>query len=222
MRQYTIRRIERPAPLTGDATEGPWAMADSFEIDQYPWYETGAKQNTVGRLLYDDEAIYAQFQCTDRHISASVTDLNGPVCMDSCVEMFATIDPEHGPEYFNIEINCCGVFLVGYGPARSRRVAIRPEQAAKIAVATSIADPTKTESADDESWWAAAAVPFEVISHLAGREIRPGAAAVWQANFYRCGGGTDPQYACWAPIDTDLWPSPDFHRPDQFGQLVFE
>jgi len=147
--------------------------------------------------------------------------LNGPVCNDSCVELFATVDPAAAPDYVNIEINCCGTFLVGYGPARRPRSSITPAWAERVSVATSIDGPTKAESPDDDGWWAAATLPFEVISHLAGRPIRPAPASVWRANLYRCGGATDPQFATWCPIDSQRWPNPDYHRPEQFGRMTF-
>jgi len=49
--------------------------------------------------------------------------------------------------------------------------------------------------------------------------IRDRSGTVWRANFYRCGGKTDTQYACWNPIGCE---KPDFHRPEFFGDLTFE
>ena len=93
MREYTIERADGPVPLTGQVNGTIWADARVLEIDTYPWYESGERQSTAARLLYDDHALYMQFHCRDRHISAAVTELNGPVCTDSCVELFAAIDP---------------------------------------------------------------------------------------------------------------------------------
>ena len=86
-------------------------------------------------------------------------------------------------------------------------------------VGTSIPTPTKVESPNDDGWWLAAAIPFSAISELAGFKVAPKSGTVWRANFYRCGGRTDPQYACWNHIDN---PQPDFHRPEFFGNLTFE
>ena len=49
------------------------------------------------------------------------------------------------------------------------------------------------------------------IVDLSGLQMR--------ANFYKCGDKTSrPHFLSWNPIDV---PSPDFHRPDFFGQLAF-
>ena len=39
-----------------------------------------------------------------------------------------------------------------------------------------------------------------------------------RANFYKCGDKTaHPHFLSWNPVGT---PSPDFHRPDFFGELI--
>ena len=218
MKTYVIQRATGPVPLCGDAAAGAWQAAEVAQIDQYPWYNGGQKQGTEVRVLYDDRAVYAQFLCQDRHIFAQVTQVNGNVCLDSCVEFFATIEPDKGPDYFNLEANCCGTPLLGYGPARRPRIAIRPEQASRIRIATSVPGPTKAESPSDNGWWLAAAVPLDFISEFTGARIAPGPGTRWKANFYRCGGKTDPQFAAWSPIP---WERPDFHRPEFFGDVTF-
>ena len=40
-----------------------------------------------------------------------------------------------------------------------------------------------------------------------------------RGNIYKCGDRTaHPHYLSWAPIGT---PSPDFHRPEYFGEVLF-
>jgi len=165
-------------------------------------------------MLYDRRALYAQFRCRDRHISAVRTRLNSDVFEDSCVELFLGPDGE----YFNVEINCCGTLHLGFGAGRRGRRLIEPDQAARIRIATSVPTATKDESPDDAAWRVTAAIPFAVLSSLAGRTVRPRSGDVWGGNLYRCGGQTDPQHACWNPITS---PQPDYHRPECFGDLRF-
>jgi hypothetical protein len=219
MKTYTIPRATQAVPLVGEASAGPWKAAAAMQIDQYPWYKAGDKQGTDVRLLYDDRAIYAQFICQDKHIFSQVTKVNGNVCLDSAVEFFATVEPDQGPHYFNLEMNCCGVPLLGFGPERRPRIAIDPAKASRIRIATSVTTPTKDESPSDNGWWAAAALDFDFLSEFTGRAIAPKSGARWLANFFRCGGKTDGQFACWNPIG---WERPDFHRPEFFGELLFE
>jgi hypothetical protein len=218
MKSYVIQRAKQPVPLCGDPSAGPWKAAPATQIDQFCWYKAGEKQGTDVRLLYDDQAVYTQFLCQDRHIFAQVTQTNGNVCLDSCVEFFATINPEKGTDYFNLEMNCCGTRLMGFGPARRPRISIHPDQAGRIEIATSVPGPTKAESPSDHGWWAAAAIPFDFLSEFTGVKIAPKAGTKWRANFFRCGGKTDTQFACWENIP---WERPDFHRPEFFGNVTF-
>ena len=217
MRRYTIAKAAGAVPLTGDVSGTPWAAARVMRIDRYPWYGRGGKQPTAVRMLYDARALYVQFRCRDRHLSAVETRLNGDVYLDSCVELFAMPDPPAGA-YFNLEVNCCGCLHLGWGPGRAGRRLVGPEPARRLRIATSVPTATKDESPADRSWWVAAALAFRALGDFAGVKLRPRPGDVWRANCYRCGGRTDPQYAVWNPID---WPQPDYHRPEFFGELAF-
>ena len=177
---------------------------------------------TTVRSLYDEKAIYVQFICDDTHIYADHTEINSSVCLDSCVEFFAMPEPDKNSRYFNLEINCCGTFLLGWGRniQEISSAFVDPKLSTKyLKIATSVQGATKEESPQDNGWWVAASIPFELISELSGRQIQPISGPKWRANFYRCGGKTDQQYACWSWIDH---PKPDYHRPEFFGELVFD
>jgi hypothetical protein len=217
MSSYAINRAASKAILTGDVSGTAWEHANALQIDNFPWYTSGQKQDTQARLLYDDDAIYAQFICEDAHIFAKETELNGGVYLDSCVEFFASFAPNK-PDYFNLEMNCCGTMHVGLGAGREGRRLITPELARRIKVVASVPGPTKDESPYDNGWWIVVAMPFEMISEFAGQKVKPTSGTPWRANFYRCGGKTDAQHACWNPITRER---PDFHRPEFFGDMVF-
>jgi len=217
-RQYDVNPASHPPPLSGRIEGTVWGDGDLLSIDNYPWYQSGLKQATQARILYDAQSLYVQFQCEDVHSYSEATKLNGPVYKDSCVELFAAPSPDPQAEYFNFETNCCGTFHLGYGPARADRRLISPELASRITVASSVPTATKEESPDDDRWWLTANLPFDVLSEFTGRRVRASSGDIWRANFYRCGGKTDDQYACWNPIAA---PAPDFHRPEFFGRLVF-
>ena len=218
-RRYIIESVSEPVPLCGRIAGTPWARAHVARVDNYPWYVGGPKQPTTVRLLYDQEVIYTQFRCRDRHIHCSTTHLNGPVCEDSCVEFFASTQPQAQPDYFNLEINCCGVPHLGFGPSIKDRRLISPALAGRIRIAASVPGPTRDESETDRrTWWVAVAVPFDVLSEMTGRRVQPRSGDVWRANFYRCGGNTNSQFACWNWIGSH---EPDFHTPEFFGRIYF-
>lgn len=219
MKRCPIARADGPVPLSGGIEGTPWAAASSIEINEFPWDVAESKQSTVVRPLYTDDALYLQYLVEDRQSYAETTHLNGPVWEDSCVELFATIEPQRRPHYVNFEVNCVGTFHLGFGPNRHDRELIAADLAEAIRVETSIDGPTKEESPDDDGWWVAVALPFETFSAFTGASVSPSVGTVWQGNFYRLGGKTDTQFAAWNSMDT---PEPDFHRPSEFGRLVFE
>ena len=222
MRSYTVKGVSNEVPLSGEVAGTPWSDAESLNIDNYPWFKSGEKKATKVRLLYDDQAIYIQFLCEDNHIYAAHTEINSSVCADSCVEFFAIPQPDGDNRYFNLEINCCGTFLLGWGKNIQEICAgfVDPELSTKyLKIAASVEGPKKEESPQDNGWWVTATIPFELISDLSGRKIQPINGTSWLANFYRCGGKTNQQYACWNWID---YPLPDYHRPEFFGEIVFE
>ena len=60
------------------------------------------------------------------------------------------------------------------------------------------------------------AIPFDIYgidgAAISGKKLR--------ANFYKCGDRMPVKhYVTWNPIG---WPQPDYHRPEYFGELVFE
>jgi hypothetical protein len=215
---YNIKRAQGPVPLCGESQGQPWQRAEVAPIDEYPWFQAGRKQRTEVRLLWDDQALYAQFVCEDVHIFAQETRLNGKVCADSCVELFAAPQPDKREDYFNLEVNCCGVFMLGMGPGRHGRSLIDESMARQIEIVSSESAAPRDERPDDRGWWVAMRLPFAVVGAMAGHDVSPQPGDEWKGNFYRCGGKSDDQYATWAHIDA---PKPDYHRPEQFGRLIF-
>jgi len=215
---YVVRAGEG-IPLSGQVASTPWEHAAVMPIDQFMWYQAGKKQATTLRVMYDSQAIYLQFICQDIHIFSKTTELNGGVCMDSCVEFFASPNLQKHAHYFNIEVNACRTMLLGWGPAiHAQRIHITPELAREVTIVSSVAGATKEESPQDNGWWLAARVPFATLEKLCGEEIRVAKGTVWKANAYRCGGQTDGQFASWAWVDGPV----DFHRPQSFGEVKFE
>lgn len=213
---YTVKKIDTPVEMSAEPDTLPWKNLRLLEIDNYPWYSAGNRQRTVVRAGYGPDDIHLLFDCEDAHIAASARESNGSVCQDSCVEFFAR--PPKTEKYFNLEINCCGDILLGYGANRQNRDLADPALIHQIGVVTTVEERPKYEDPDDDGWALQVRLPIEVLRQLTGRTIEPSPGDRWNANFYRCGGITDPQYACWAPIDA---PSPDFHRPEYFGTIVF-
>ena len=217
MKACIIPRTDVHVALNPDPAADPWPDVEAAEIGCFPWYKGGVKQATAVRACYDGECLHLLYECEDKHISAQCTQLNGPVYRDSCVEFFAS-PPEDPDHYFNVEVNCCGTMLLGYGSRMDGRRNGTEEIASRLGVAHSVPGPTKEESPADDGWVLQMRLPFEALSQLVGTPLTVAPGTQWRANCYRIGGLTDPQYGCWSPIN---WPRPNFHRPECFGLLQF-
>ena len=63
--KYEVKRAESPIVVDGRLDDKAWAAANSAELT-FPWEsQTGAKQKTVARLLWDDDNLYVSYDCED-------------------------------------------------------------------------------------------------------------------------------------------------------------
>ena len=205
--EYKIQKISKK-PIS-------WEPLETLEIGTYPWYQKGLKQETNVKLCYDEEALYLHVWAKDLHSSAKVLEQNGSVYLDSAFEFFFRPVDEVSDYYLNLEINCIGtVYLAIRNEEGKRRAEAREIE--KIQVWTSLEKGVvKETSSEDQEWEMEIRLPFDLIHKLFGRLEHK----VWHANFYRCGGDVDDQYAVWNSISA---PKPDFHQPRQFGKILFK
>lgn len=213
--EYAIKQTRKEVPLVGAVEDTVWTRADVADIDVFPWDTGKTREKASVRALYDQDALYLQYRVEDEHIKADVSTLNGPVYQDSAVECFAAPLPTDS-HYFNFEVNCTGTVHLGWGPDRTNRERVDPEIADAIRVNTSVDRPVTEPDRDGRQWWLAAALPFEALSRLIGRQVFPSPGTVWKGNFQRLGGGNE--FAVWSLIEAS---EPDFHRPESFGRFVF-
>jgi hypothetical protein len=74
---YTIERATAAVPLDGTVDGTPWANAALATLDTFPWVHHERDDPATVRVLYDDEALYAQYHVPDGRIQAAATELNG-------------------------------------------------------------------------------------------------------------------------------------------------
>lgn len=67
---YEVKRAASPIVVDGKPDDKAWGAAGRIEL-LFPWEaQTGAKQKTVARLLWDDENLYVSYECDDADIVA--------------------------------------------------------------------------------------------------------------------------------------------------------
>ena len=91
---YTIYRVDAPPTIDGRLDEAAWTAAPDVGGFVLPRWEAGAREQTVAKLLWDDEHLYAAFLCEDAHIWAEHTQRDSAVYRDDCVEVSTAPNPQ--------------------------------------------------------------------------------------------------------------------------------
>lgn len=176
-------------------------------IDFSPWAEYPYKPGVSFSIVHDGKNIFLKYFVTEASIRAAAGNINGNVWEDSCVEFFIAFDDEG---YYNIEMNCIGTMLIGYGKGRDHRVLLPEEKIKNIRYTVSIEN-----NADGLiDWQLTATIPVNIfnITSLTGKK--------YAGNFYKCGDNLpQPHFLAWNNIRSD---QPNFHLSQFFGDLFFE
>jgi hypothetical protein len=199
----------------GNSIESIAQSLDALEqpsLQYAPWIHDFPYHPVVRfSIAYSNNAIYLKYYVRERSVRAAITEINGPVWEDSCVEFFISFDDKH---YYNFEFNCTGTALVGYGSSKAERRLLPPQLIQTISTYCLI----QNKAGDENKYWELTlSIPLKVFLHssidsLKGRQCL--------ANFYKCGDLLpEPHFICWKNIDS---PEPNFHLLHCFGILDFK
>lgn len=203
---YEVHRAASPVTIDGTPDEKAWAAAGTIELI-FPWdAQTGAKQKTVARLLWDDKNLYVSYECADSDITVTHTQHDDPTYLDDAVEIFINPMPSQTGMYYGLEMNARGV-LYDYVMYESRYL-VRQFDLRGVQL--------KTAVQKGKGWTLEVAIPWDNFDALAKP---PKAGDIWTANVNRWD-GTEPnrRMSNWSD---PMQPKPNPHVPTRFGQLVF-
>lgn len=196
-KRYSIARTAENGCRTG---------APDLVLDQILW-EPDRGIRAGGSIRHDGENLYVYLYAKEKDIRAEYTVPPAPVHEDSCLEFFMM--PEGEDRYLNFEINPNGCLHLGFGPNRQERENALPQDPKTVFG-------IRTERIQD-GWEAEYRIPFSFLRRFYASFNGKGKL---YANVYKCGDKTvHPHYLAWNPIDS---PTPDYHRPECFGEMLFE
>ena len=189
---------------------------DLHTIDILNWNTFQYSPVVKFRIAHSHNQIWLKYYVNEKSILAAVTETNGPVAGDSCVEFF--FDPQASGNYYNFEFSCIGTTHLAYGPARKERVFVAPEIIEKeILVSSSLGNQPFVENTGDHTWEMTIIIPASSLVHDQEIQLK---GLTTKANFYKCGDkSAEKHYLTWNPVGTD---NPDYHRPEFFGTVIFE
>lgn len=188
-------------------------LQEGFQIGYTPWKEFPYKPEILVKCAWQPHGLFLKYYVNEDCVRAIYTQPNGPVYKDSCVEFFISLPGARG--YYNFEFNAIGNILAAFGPSRNHREFLSPEVIGSIDIMSSFGQEAFPEKSGTISWELTVFLPISVFGkYVSGFQKN----IVLRANFYKCGDElSKPHYLCWSEIKT---PAPDFHRPENFGQLI--
>ena len=213
--RYEIKRAAAPPAIDGSLDEAAWRNAP-VAVLQFLWEsQTGPKQTTRARLLWDAQALYVGFDADDADITAQFLERDDPTYRDDAVEIFINPNPQQEAVYYGFEMNARGV-LYDYLNYNSRTLFKRFD-ATGVKIATSLRGSLNDRTDTDRGWSLEAVIPWPNFEELSRRP--PVAGTVWKANFNRWDGvPPNRRMSIWSdPQNTESWP----HVPSRFGEIVF-
>lgn len=178
-------------------------------IDTINWAEYSYCPLVSLQLAYTDSTLILHYFVRGLDLRTLSPEDGNYVHTDSCVEFF--MQKEQGESYTNFEFNAAGVCYASHHSTIRESTPLTSEEYASIKRSgTHIGEKHSAEGV--HSWELLIEIPWSTMGYTDGPPER-----LW-GNFYKCGDETaHPHFLSWAPIDA---PSPAFHRPQFFGELV--
>lgn len=218
---YTVERMKAASIKIDGVWDKPeWKKIKSVDIRQPMGSKPHFQPKTEAKLMYDDENIYGIFRVKDKFVKSIVTEYNGNVSGDSCVEFFFSPDSDTPEKYFNLEINAGGTPLIFYvSKPWDEFVKLEADDIEQIEIAHSLPAVIDPEITEATTWTIEYRIPLAMLKKFSN-VTPPQAGTVWKANFYKTGSRTsNPHYFTWNFVDN---PTPNFHLPQFFGTLKFK
>ncbi|MBV8818616.1 MAG: carbohydrate-binding family 9-like protein [Acidobacteriaceae bacterium] len=213
--RYEVKRAATPIVVDGRLDEAAWSKSKPIEF-VFPWdQQTGAKQKTMARLLWDDDYLYVAYECEDTDIVALHQNRDDPTYKDDAVEIFINPDPTQ-TFYYGLEMNALAT-LYDYFYAFPKLLIARVNFEG-VHLATNIRGTLNVTGDKDEGWSLEVAIPWKNFTELA-KTLPPAPGSVWRANLNRWD-GTEPNRRLSQWSNSGM-PDPNPHNPERFGELVF-
>ena len=200
-----------PALITLSEISEKFYFSDKQSIGFTPWKKFPYKPAASFSIAHSSDCIYLKYFVSEKEIRYVNREINSPVYEDSCVEFFIQFDSKG---YYNLEFNCAGTILVGFGKNKSKRNLLSPELIGLIKCKAKLKELTSPRSF---YWELTIVIPIQLFIH---HDLKTFEGIRARANFYKCGDLLpDPHFLAWSCIESE---TPNFHLPEFFGELQFE
>ncbi|MEE4117343.1 MAG: carbohydrate-binding family 9-like protein [Marinilabiliaceae bacterium] len=190
-------------------------LSSAESIDTVNWKDFNYKPEVKFVIAYSDSELFIKYYVSEDFVKAEKGYDNEMVCEDSCVEFF--VAPAEDGKYLNFEFNSIGVCYMGSGTGRHDSKPVDRSMVSRVRRHSSLGTGTFPEKTGRQEWELTVAIPLDL---LFGKEFTIAKGTRVKANFYKCGDMlTRPHYLTWNEVLTS---EPDYHRPEYFGELLFD
>jgi hypothetical protein len=215
MSQLFIKEFKTKKPVTlSDAMNLLETQTVMNTIKILNWKDFGYLPKVNFRIGHSENEIWLKYYVNEKNLRAIETKTNGNIYKDSCVEFFISPGEEN---YYNFEFSCIGTTHLAWGPGRHNRKFVDPVIIKKLEIESSLGDQPFGEKTGNFNWELMIRIPLECFA-FSNLSTFKGLKA--KANFFKCGDETlEPHFVTWNPVKTT---SPDYHRPEFFGEVLFK
>ena len=217
---YKVQRLQGPHAVDGNWDKPLWQGITPLDVASYMGTKPAHIPRVQAKLAYDDDAIYVIWRVEDRYVRAVAMKHQDMVCRDSCAEFFFAPGDDLAAGYFNLEMNCGGIMLLGFHQVPRKGSLLPVDDLAKIQIAHSLPKNVNPENAQPVTWTLEYRVPTDWLAKYCKSARKPAPGVTWRANFFKC--ADDCSHPHWLTWNHVRRPKPDFHVPECFGTIEFE
>jgi hypothetical protein len=216
---YRCTKIDRPLRLDGTLQDPLWEKAVAQPL--YDIHGRPGRFKTSIRTLYNDTYLYLGYECEDDYVWGTITERNGSVWEQECVEAF--LNPGHTiHQYYEINVSplntvfdACIINGRTEADAEAPFIGFPDWDVKDLHTAVHVEGELQKPGAATR-WCVEMAIPFAELFGAAHVPPHPG--DTWRANFYRIDQPNhgQPEHYAWSKVDKVA-----FHLPWRFGILEF-
>jgi hypothetical protein len=218
--EYLCHKIDVDLRFTGNLLDPHWQLAPPLHLVNAITGQPGRFKTEV-RLLYNPRYLYVLFRCEDDYIWGTVTERDGPIYDEECVEVF--VNPAQTSfQYYEINVSPKNVvfdacLLNSRTPTQNENPFLSLYQWNLKDLQTSVQVVGNLDQpGQGREWIVQFAIPLAELWGAPHLPPQPG--DVWRVNFYRIDSPSKDQreHYAWQKIGKAV-----FHVPWMFGYLRF-
>ncbi len=219
--EHICKKINKTLEITGRLDDPAWFTAEPIKLIDAISGNPG-RFSTEVRLLYDDTFLHVGFQCEDTYVWGTITERDGPIWNEECVEVF--VNPANvAHQYYEINVSPKNVIFDSV--ILNRRTIEKPNETfigltewnpEGLITATHIRGAADVPG-KAKGWTAEFAIPLTEL--IGAPNVPPLPGDEWPINFYRIDSPEKDQREHYAWSQTGR---AAFHLPWRFGIIKFE